>query len=213
MNLKVQNTYVSKLRGLKQNLEIGRNVLNEFNQKHTQIKSDSFVRTRVVKAKEKGICSRELMQKLSRLLDKYKVNVDKNRAELRGFYDGYGAYVKKLNEVVGKNGFADCGECSDMLNMKLSNKRLKTSIIEMEIKDKNTGVTYKDHVFPVFGFKKAAELTNPGTWGGQTVIVDGLHKRTFSAADGIQEYKQIMGYDPEKHNIIYRVQDPKKYSK
>lgn len=200
--------------GLKDNLRIGEKVLREFKGEFPATKSPTLLRHKMNKMSSR--LQDRKPERFEELYNSYQKRLMQTRDEIESVLDDVERRnptlenrIKGIERVVQEKGFANCGECANILQFKFIEKGEKAHNVVMSIKDTASGIEKKDgdHVFTVIGLSKNAKLDNPRTWGPQAVIVDSWRNMVMGARDALNELQNFLGAKPLEHNVVYRSAD------
>lgn len=212
-------------RSLRQNLRLGEEVLHEFRQEFPVLHSN----TRLLNRFENNISQATLSKlspKMDPIVDKYskgigslrtislsKVNVPMTYFGRLKYYfsssskrkDYFDAFINRLKLLMQEKKYANCGEQSAIAMAMLIKKGEKPCLINIIIIDKFTNLKKPggDHAFVVYGLNKAANNLQYRTWGQKAVILDPWSNTVMKASDGINYFKQILGFDSTKQVLCF----------
>jgi len=202
--------------GLKSNLKLGEKVLREVRKEFPKRRSDSFIRVKIEQCRRPKKLEKlmpkfeEIAEKLEKIAKKYCMYTDEVTREKGGDYFSYSGFINKLKQIIIKyRGAANCDEFADIVQYNLLCRNEKPHNIAMWIKNAKTGENKKwgAHLFTVFGLKKGAKFDEPKTWGNKAVVVDAWGNIVMQAREAIEHFKTMLDFNPEKHKIVYTVQD------
>lgn len=205
-----QNNTNIAFSGLKSNLRIGDSVLREFNNEYPFFKSNSKILFKMRELEQKDSRYQALIPKLEEIEERNSRGVqDVRNSYCLNIYPSLTDFINKLRLTIQTKKYANCIECADLIKYKLQTKGEEPFNIGMWMKDINSDSNIEsiNHAFTIFGTKKDAILTNPKKWGSNTTIVDGWANIVTDARNGIEYFKQKMGFNPNYHKITYTVED------
>ena len=183
---------------LTQNLYKGEAVLKEFKAEYPYINSNIKYNNIIDRHKndEKYWALLPILRGKS-VLSGFKI------AEMRRMYEESRNKSYFLSKAVKATNTAGCQECSILMYNKFSNKGIPAQNVRFAIEQKNGFDTDRNHAFTVIGLDKDAKLSNPKTWGKNAVIVDGWANIVKRAKDGIEYFKEMFKFDPEKEVCVF----------
>ncbi len=126
-------------------------------------------------------------------------------SQMRGMYENAPDKIKFLSKAVKATKTAGCRECSFLIRDRLEKMGIESQNIRFYVEQKNGFDTNKNHAFTVIGLDKGADLNNPDTWGKNAVIVDGWANMVKRAKEGIEYFKTLFKYNPEKE--VYKFEE------
>ena len=118
--------------------------------------------------------------------------------EMRRMYEESKNKIYFLSKAVKATKTAGCQECSILMHNKLSERGIPAQNVRFAIEQKNGFDTDRNHAFTVIGLSEGAKLEEPKTWGKNAVIIDGWANIVKRATDGIEYFKDMFKYNPEK---------------
>ena len=191
--------------GIKQEKILAEKLLSESKQFLPYIKSNTFVRAKI-QLHYKNRKYNDLIEKLNSLAILYSANISLLRNTLRQHhYKTFEQLVNKLNFLVPKIGYANCGELNYQLQYKFLMNKIKAHAVMMQsynmsTLDKNK---WKNHTFVIFNLKSGAKLDEPSTWGNKAIIADAWCNIVMKATDALEYYKSFFSINPKKEIILF----------
>lgn len=187
-------------RFITENLQEGKKVLEAFNKCFPNVESPSMVQLRASMTKD-PIMKQNLMQKLEELDSRLNLLRKDVYTSLKP-NDPFSNYVRDLKLAIKKYNVADCGHRTDVVIGSLNKDGRNAQKIEMIVLD-SAGKQKANHLFPVMGMKKGANIDKPETWGDNAVIVDAWANFVMKAQEGLDYIKQFTGFNAQKEKIRF----------
>lgn len=182
------------------NLQEGRKVLKLFNKTFPNVESSSMVQLRASMTKD-PIMKQTLMHKLEELDSRLNLLRNDVYTSLKP-NDTFSHYVRDLKQAIKKYNIADCGHRTDVVIGSLNKDGKNAQKIEMVVLD-SSGKKEANHLFPVMGIKKGANIDDPETWGENAVIIDAWANFVMKAQEGLDYIKRFTGFNPQKQKIRF----------
>lgn len=191
---------------LQNNLRIAKSVLKEFNQEYGKVNSSTRLEIQI--EENKGKISSAELEKLKELKKDCESKIAKYREHLNDNL-GQDCYMKRLKKFVKETNAMNCGDYAVMLQDHFFKKHnLKTDNVSLLVLEKKNGrIEFsldKNHTIPVIGIDKKAKLEDPATWGPNAVIVDAWSNVVMKAKDGIEYFKQVLKFNPNDEQLVFR---------
>lgn len=197
--------------GLKENLRLGEQVLKEFKREFPRhIRSGTFLEIKIAQHSGKDKFERSALPKARPIAQRYLNERTNAIKSLNLNPHSFDDFISELKTSMKTKRFANCHEHAFVAKHNLLKKGEDPHIISINILDIQTN-KYKDkyssyHIFTVFGLKKDAQFNKPETWGQEAVVVDTWGGNIVSKAqDAIEHFKIILGFNPAKHKVKYKL--------
>lgn len=202
-------------RVVKQNLRLGEKVLKEFKQEYPYLKSNSMINTRMYRFQTnmQEIAKRDGIERFTEVNQKWQdvAPLLKGKSALTGFniYNMRNNSASANNQLeyftkyMKRHRTANCRECSYVIYDKLKQMGQEPQNVKLNIFDKTTNQV-DNHAFTVIGLDKNADITNPHTWGKNSVIVDAWCNIVKKSQDGIEYMKNLFsaGKDTKQFDLV-----------
>jgi len=178
--------------GLKQDIEVSRQIVSGFQREFGRPPSNTFVEAKIYQHIDDDKYT-DISIKLCAVRDKYNAEVWKLRTEFKKwlhdeemksnwlFHLGCADkrpvislddYMKKLKELLSKGGGINCEEYSDIIQYDHLKKGIETNVVGLAVYSKLGDVRLRTHSFCVRSLPKGAEVEVPSTWGEKAIVAD-----------------------------------------
>ena len=174
------------------NINIGNDILNEFNEEYPNIESSTYLYVQIQYLKRQGASEQEI-QKLEQQLEE----VDKRAEEL---YTRTKATVgsPSQNLLLEKNiknlNVANCGDRATLVQQKLNEQHIPNKKVVLQSSE-----PFAEHEFNVIGLDENADISDPSTWGDNAVIIDTWANKVFNVNSAQEFYSDFFGINDLKN--------------
>lgn len=181
---------------LEDNINIGKNSLNTFNEQYPNLKSGTFNEDLFSFLKEYAKDETKLKElkslakentSISQLVE-YLENYS-NKQDIKSFKHNAKQLTK--DKAKGDANIKDCLDRAQIIQKNLQSKGINCRIGGLG----HRNFKRPEHAFAVIGLPDNADMSNPSTWGENAVIIDAWAGKVFKYADGIEYYSQFLRYD------------------
>lgn len=165
---------------MQEDIQVSRQIVGKFRSKFGHLHSNTFVDIKTAQHKDDPKYD-AVLKKLEAVRQKYNLQVWILRLNHKkwlktqnfDFPENFFKSIEKLKQLILSTDTANCGEVADLIQCEHLKKGIETHNVRLMIKDKtNPENILRDHVFSLRGLNPAADLSNPETWGHNTVLVD-----------------------------------------
>ncbi|MFA6988810.1 MAG: hypothetical protein WC197_01965 [Candidatus Gastranaerophilaceae bacterium] len=179
--------------GIKPEIRIGEEVLQEFRRKFGYLKSSSFIIGKVNSHEGNSMypcCLLESLKTKSDIIRSEIYDKDLMQNLLQKTHKSIKDFIVALEQSLKRKGKANCWEDSVIINQALLDKGLESKNFQM--------VAYLDnghninHFSTVFNLKKGAKINDPKTWGSKAIVVDAWEGIVMQASDAINFLQSIL---------------------
>lgn len=193
--MKVRNNNLS---AIKQNLIVGERTLREFRSDIPYINSNTKINMKINEHIDNPQYS-DLITKMraKSIVTGFKIS------NLRNAYEKSPNKIGFLYNKMKESKIGNCKECGAIIYNKLESIGATPQNVKLDFVDKKDGTKQLNHTFTVIGLDKDADITNPNTWGKNSVIVDGWSNFVKRTKDGIEHLKQIFKIDDNKTQCVF----------
>lgn len=225
INFKAQSTRKNNqisFQGLKENLRLGERVLKEFKKEYPYLRSDTFLCLHRYQVRKLGPIKYDgILQNASGAIVGCSKEIKAARTKIKSIFMtseipiNFLNYISMIKRYIIANKFANCGEISDIIQVKLLEKGEKSRCVNIKITEaveKRAERGFGDHSFTVFGLKRGAIMTMPNTWGREAVIIDGWSNTVLPAKEALEHFKCILDFNPKKDTLVFK-EDNEAYAK
>lgn len=190
--------------GLKTNLRIGQNVLQEFSRDFPK-RPRSFTRidAKILEHSDDPKY-KDIIEKLCKLSSKYRS--EHQEIMMERIYHPYGPKDKftRIFDETKEFGYANCDEQAMMIYDKLRKRDITAYNIDMSFINRDD-VVKKNHIFTVFGVKEGSKVSDIKTWGNEAVVVDAWSNVAMGIKEAEAYFKKMLSYKPEEEKIVYKL--------
>jgi hypothetical protein len=171
------------------------------------LSSDTAIEFQINK---KQNCSTEKeLHQLEKQQEIIAARVDQLRKFLKGHYNNFFQYIKKLRKGIEKFQAGNCGEMALLAQAEIIEAGKKANLVYLNVKDKLTGkdLPSKQHTFVLMNLNDDGIVKSPETWDEDAIIVDpwsGIAKR---ANQGLKAILKLFDIDTKKHEVILNDED------
>jgi len=159
-----------------------------------------------LKASQKG--KQELAERLKDISYKYSSEIHKIRKNYENcYFSSWKSFIDTITQCVTGAKAANCAEQATLLQDIFLKNNEEAHLIKFNIVDKFTGKEGLEHTFLLKGAKEKAKWYNPKTWGNEAVIVDPWSNIILDAKEGIEQFKKMFNFNPEKENMYFYLED------
>lgn len=193
--------------GLKENLDLGRQVMRGFRSEYPLIKSNTYVAAKIIQHENKGI---HIIEDLWELAFNYNQKIKIAREELQAkLYFNLDSFIQNLKNILKKSKCENCETQADIIQYELLQRQQKPHKVFINIKSEVPEDARKRryHIFTVFGMKKGALPENPKTWGNNAVVVDPWANIVMPAREAIEYFKSFFKFDSKCHSLEFGTRD------
>lgn len=178
--------------GLKQDIEVSRQIVSGFHKELGRPKSNTFVEAKIYQHIDDEKYT-DISIKLTYVKDKYSRQIFRLREELKNWLKmtqytnscllkmdlvktrpviTLDEYMKKVKELVSKVGAANCEEYSDIVQYDHLKKGINANVVGVCVYSKYGDKFLRNHSFCVRSLAQGAEVNNPSSWGDKAIVAD-----------------------------------------
>ena len=186
-------------RSAQQRIQLGREIITQVRSQFPDALSITGIAIRMG-----NIESPRLMGRINQLMGSFKVL----RQGLKKEFPTFQAFIDELKRLISIHKIANCGEYASLTQYELLKKGEEAAVCTFEIQPKLGHEPFKnrivsDHGFVIIGHNPNADLSNPFTWGKDTVIVDPWAEIAGNPHSVLERIKRFFQFNPQHEKLKF----------